>query len=563
MKRFLLISALIVFHAACIVLMYPPVNAWPLAFISVAPLALGAIYANKTWHGLVLVFIFTTLAQGWMHRWTINVTQAGFYPLVMYQVFYTVLFAWMIRRVAFHHRLGRWPMALTLPAVWTGIEFFRCSVFFHGYPWFQLAHPIIEAPVLAQSADLLGAFFITFLLAMVNGAIVDFARLPQTKLPRRRIATVASIVIILHLLNVAYGLWRVNQSSPLSPGPVILAVQTNLPQDNRTAWSFEMQARDVPEFMDITRRGIAAADAENITIDVIAWPETLVPGAGFEPDVFAALQPFGDAGENYYRWPLAVAEFSREVGIPMLVGAAAWFDPQLKETIEDGQRYVWLEPGERYNSAYLIQGDSPFQRYDKMFLTPFGETMPYISSWPWLEQQFLAVGAKGMKFDLEAATEASVMKLKTDEGDVALGTPICFEDCMSRVLRKIVYEDGTKRAQALANLSNDGWYTWDDGSRQQRAQMSRWRCIENRVPLVRSVNTGLSVHIDSRGYIIDKVGEGKYGTGNIDGFVLAQTALDSRETLYGRIGDTWGWLCLVVVTAIIIITFLRKRVAHE
>lgn len=535
--------------------MYPPVNAWPLAYICLAPLALVAIHAKKTWHALTIIFVVDALLYGWLHRWTINVTQAGVFPLALCMALYPTLFAWIIRRIALHPRLGTWPMAVIVPIVWMGLEFLRCSIAFHGYPWFQLSHPIIEWPALAQSADLLGGYFSSFLVATVSGLIVDIYRTRKNQFPARRLVATTIIVLSVHGANIAYGFYRVKQSDCLSPGPVVLAIQTNLPQDNRNAWTPDMQERDVPGFMDLTRRGLAEADSK---VDLIAWPETLVPGAGFEPDAIELLQRFGESGESYYRWSLAVEEFQRSLGIPMLVGATAWVDTQLREELIDDKRMIVAEPTKRFNSAYLLQSDAPIQRYDKYFLTPFGETMPYISNWPWLEEQFLAVGAQGMSFDLDAAEELRVLNLHIDRGDISIGTPICFEDCISRVIRRLVYDHGRKRADVLISLNNDGWFTWDDGGRAQRVQMARWRCVENRVPLVRSVNTGMSVHIDSLGRIIDKIGQGRYGEGNIDGWVLARTSLDSRRTFYGRIGDVWGWLCLAGVIALTIAALRRK-----
>ena len=42
------------------------------------------------------------------------------------------------------------------------------------------------------------------------------------------------------------------------------------------------------------------------------------------------------------------------------------------------------------------------QNADGFFLTPFGETMPYIRAWPWLQARMLAIGARGMQFNLDA-----------------------------------------------------------------------------------------------------------------------------------------------------------------
>jgi len=65
-----------------------------------------------------------------------------------------------------------------------------------------------------------------------------------------------------------------------------------------------------------------------------------------------------------------------------------------------------------YNSAFLVR-DSRVQpvRYDKIDLTPFGEVMPYIQHWPWLQRQLMAWAAPGLTFDLSEGRLPRVFRL--------------------------------------------------------------------------------------------------------------------------------------------------------
>ena len=151
----------------------------------------------------------------------------------------------------------------------------------------------------------------------------------------------------------------------------------------------------------------------------------------------------------------------------------------------------------------LLQGDSPFQRYDKFFLTPFGETMPYISAWPWLERLLLKHWrGRNLSFELDSNPDINVLELQwqPDAGGVSvarLATPICFEDTVARLCRRMAYQNGGKRIDAFVNISNDGWFNSSVADRKLHAQIARFRCIENRVPMVRCVNTGMSIWVDS------------------------------------------------------------------
>jgi apolipoprotein N-acyltransferase len=178
-----------------------------------------------------------------------------------------------------------------------------------------------------------------------------------------------------------------------------------------------------------------------------------------------------------------------------------------------------------------------------------------------------------MRFDLDAAEDPLRLSLHwrgtgdlSESGSVAassqrslellLATPICFEDTVSSVCRRMVYEHGIKKAQAFVNLSNDGWFGDDDAARAQHGQIARFRCIENRVPMMRVVNTGSSIAIDSRGNLVAALGGGRYGEPRRSGGLLASLQLDDRSTLFGRVGDLWAWLCLIGAASIVLFTWL-------
>ena len=116
--------------------------------------------------------------------------------------------------------------------------------------------------------------------------------------------------------------------------------------------------------------------------------------------------------------------------------------------------------------------------------------------------------------------------------------------------------DGIKRADLLVNLTNDGWYM-SPHQRYQHLQIAVMRCIENRVPMARSVNTGVSGMIDSAGRVGPLVTEGGAHQ-QVDGYVNAIVALDSRVTVYGR--DREGaW---VGISAAALLMLLGVMVPH-
>lgn len=542
-------------HALLLGLAFPPLDLWPLVFLVAAPLAWLAINAASTRSALLIVFAAQIPMWLWLNRWLIPVTAVGYPLLAIYISLFPVLFVWLIRRISHHPVLGAWPMTVVVPVVWVGVECLRGTVVLDGYPWFLVAHPVIAWPAASQSADLFGTYFVSVLVALVAGWLVDLARArAHGTWPAQRALLIGAgaAVAVVHAGNLAYGLWRLRQSDVIVPGPRILVIQTNLPQENKIGWPVEDQRRDVLHFIEQT---IEAYQRAKAPIDLIVWPETMLPGVGLDPDTIEVLKSL-DADESLYEWGERLVSLSRELNTPILVGSPAWVGP---DWLEDdlGGHWTWAH---EYNSAYLISGSPPFQRYDKVFLTPFGETMPYISQWPWLEAKLLALGATGMRFDLDASPTITRLELPRRDGGtpVTLATPICFEDTVARVCRRMVYSGTDKVAQALINLSNDGWFGSYDPGRELHVQTARWRCIENRVPMVRAANTGLSVSIDSRGIVVERVGEGRYGTGRREGSMEAELALDRRRTLYGRLGDVWAWACLALSGVLLGWTIVRR-----
>src|SRR5207245_9675459 len=76
------------------------------------------------------------------------------------------------------------------------------------------------------------------------------------------------------------------------------------------------------------------------------------------------------------------------------------------------------------------------------------------------------------------------------------GFLFCYDGVFPALTRRFV--DGG--ADFLVNITNDAWYGRTSAPYQHLAQVT-FRAIENRVPLVRSANTGISAFIDPDGRI--------------------------------------------------------------
>ncbi len=505
---------------------------WPLAFV--APfgwlvLASNSVLSRKGW---IAVTLCAWVMWMWLQLWMVDVTALGYPISCVYLALYAPLGIWVFHR-ARRGFVGRHlPCAVIAPIVVCAIEWLKDAVIFDGYPWYSVGQPVIESRIISQFADIFGAVFATFLVVCVAGAAIDLrawiygARTPEL---RRRAILGSSIALLVLTCTVAYGAWRVQETpSVLMEGPRILAVQTNLTTDNKLGWPRERQESDVLDFGRLTISLVDAQQEQGERIDLVVWPETMLPGFGLEPKTIQTLVSGGFfPGDQFSSF---AAMLAKRVDAPMLIGSPAFLGLR-------AENQIW-EWDQQFNSAYLVDGDAPYQRYDKVFLTPFGETMPYISKWTWLEEQLLALGARGMTFDLDASMEFRRISFEWGAKNetrkvMQCATPICFEDTVPGVVRKLIYADGQKKSALIVNLSNDGWFGFSDWARRQHELIARWRCIENRTPMVRVANTGISRAFTSEGVAISGA---MVPARTLGGFAVT-VQLDQRETIFGRWGD--------------------------
>ncbi|HSI03094.1 MAG TPA: apolipoprotein N-acyltransferase, partial [Myxococcota bacterium] len=160
------------------------------------------------------------------------------------------------------------------------------------------------------------------------------------------------------------------------------------------------------------------------------------------------------------------------------------------------------------------------------YLLAFGEYLPFGDWFPLLYE----LSPNTSKFNRGAHT-------KPFEYDgVKYGILICYEDLLPRFVSKVMESE----PDVLVNITNDAWF---GASREPliHLAMAIFRSIEHRRFLARSTNTGISAFVDPAGRILDETPV----------FARANTMHDvaalQGRTIYSRIGDLAGWLCLALV----------------
>ncbi len=520
------------------------VGLWPFAVVAMIPCLVAARkLANSSFRAVLVAAL--GFVPWWLvtHAWLLNVTIAGvvFLPFILAAFDAVAVYA-TARLTRSYPALG----LVAFPILWTGLNFFRGEIAMHGYAWGWVSHPLIDAPWLAAPACLVGTYGITFLLASLASAIVHAANTTGPK----RLAAPLAVGLAWAVLS-----WiGLEQSrSAVGTDPVQIAiVQTNVPMDNKLDWTVDQENRDFERFRDLTMRAVADTPDTLRRPDLIVWPETMAPGMTLAPQGLKALNDnniFVRRADGSRQWATYFADslldMSQAVATPLIVGAS-YIDNLVITTDADDK--VRMESDARYNAAFVLRdGKIERQWYFKQHLTPFGEVMPYISNWPWLERQLLSIGAKGMSFDLASGTEPTILTVPTRDGrTLRCVAPICFESTNSRLLRRLVYADGARRADVIVNLTNDGWFTFSDLTRRQHLQAARWRSLETLTPTVRAANTGVSAFIGFDGSLLASGIDGHPDAVDIDGLLTGSLTFTDRVPPFALTGNTLGFSCCLL-----------------
>lgn len=554
---------------ALLMLAFPQPGWGWLAHVALAPAAVVAIRAARArrlaWCAMVVFGAWWIV----MLRWLVPVTVPGWLALSLFMAVFWVAALLALRWLDRRYRM---PMVLALPMVWVSLELVRGYVPAGGFAWFMLGHtqgsyaPEHGVGRLVQVADVLGVHGVSFLVAMTNGLIVDALTRPlvgRASIGETRLSRTLTFGVVGWLAAMigawGYGQYRVGQFDAMTTaGPRLAVVQTNVPQDNKVNPTAEQREAMWRDMVAMTREVAQPQDGAKPTM--IVWPETMVPGALNEQGrAYTAAR----LGASYHE---AIQALARELEVALLVGSHVYEDFQ-RVTVEPGRELVL--PGGNYNSVFLYHedGEQAAAAYSKVHLVPFGEYIPWVDAVPGLKDAFIRYMTPfGFDYTVDAGEAFVVMAVggaKTEApGDgrndaLRFATPVCFEDAVARVCRAMVYgEDGRKRAQALVNLTNDGWFA-GPAMRAQHVQIAAFRSIENRVPTARSVNTGMSGFIDSRGQV-GPVVETDGRRANVTGVAHAELRLDERVTVFGRIGEMPAGLVGLVTAGLILGGWWRR-----
>jgi len=528
---------------------FAPINWWPFAFVCLVPwlIVIGATHRAPRvyFHSYLFGLAFFLINMSWLY----HATGVGYAALAIYQAAYFPFVACVLRHVI---RRRRWPLALTLPAVWTASELLR-AVVMSGFPWFFLSHGVHRVLTLIQISDLAGAYGVSFVIAAVNGALVDavFAwtakranATPRSALIRAGVGGAFAAVVLLS--TIVYGMVQL-RGNTIVPGPKIAVLQGD--------WLVSVTGEEADDNVKRATYFSMLEAAASANPDLFLLPET--PWFSYLNAESRHLRPRFREDFAYFQ------EQAIENKSYVVTGTAS-----LEQT-----PYDLLVTSRQYNSAMVFKPDgSEPDRYDKVHLVPFGEAVPFRFGrfrwlYLWLNSLMPFTGPEGQReyslFAGKGFHTFTMMPKSQADRSYRFGIPICYEDVMPYVSREFVSGgSNVKRADLLLNISNDGWYK--RGHQQpQHLAICVYRAVENRVGIARAVNTGVSGFIEPDGRIHDLVmGDSQHRWPNQAGYAVATVGIDSRYSFYSRYGDWFAWSC-AAAWLVMFIDYWLLRVREE
>lgn len=396
------------------------------------------------------------------------------------------------------------PALWLAPALWVTLEWMR-GWFFIGFPWAALGYSQWRFTNLVQIVEVTGVYGVSAVLVLFNVVVAGVLR--ERGRGVLRVGPPLAVLTLLVGVLPAIGAWRAGQLAAMPPaGRLTVGIaQGNIEQDQK--WDPAFQGATMARYAELTR------DAARQKPDLIVWPETAAPFFFQEPTVLRQ----------------DLLALVREVRTPLLFGSPAF-------RVDAGRV-------EQLNRAFLLGPDGSEQgTYDKMQLVPFGEYVPFRRILFFVEQMVTAVGQIGAGF------HPTVFTLP----QARFGTLICYEGVFPELTRRFV-ADG---AQVLLNITNDAWFGRTSAPWQHLVQES-FRAIENRTPMVRAANTGISAIIDADGRI--RWQSPLYETvWHVD-----EVTWPGVRTFYTSYGNVFVWLCAAAIAAFLAVGATRRVEEEE
>jgi len=471
-------------------------------------------FFRKSWMAMLL---FCLITLWWVSLATLV---GGILTVFIQSLFSTVPF---LAFYYFRKKAGFRFALLALPFVWTGWEWAYMQQDL-SLGWLTFGNSQANLLWMVQYADVTGVWGISFWLVTFNVLALLLVRGGESFAVKAGIAMVITPMIVVPVLY-ARQIFRNTSLNATSPEVRVALVQPNI--DPHEKWAGLGPAQTLSRLYRLTGQAVGEERPE-----LIIWPETAIPFSIRLPE----NKPYMDSVNRMVeRWntPLLTGFPDEEPVMPHSASNEA--------VAASGGDYA------AYNASMLLRpADGAIQIYHKMRLVPFGERVPYMEYFPWLER--LNFSMSGIS-SWQKGREATVMHFTSRDGHpVSMANIICYESIFPGQVSQFVRNG----AQFLTLVTNDGWYGTSYGP-WQHAAIGRLRCIENRRAMARCANTGVTLFYDTCGR---SYAETPWWQQSV---LIAAAPLEDRITFYTAYADLVPQVCLGISGLLALAVVAKKK----
>ena len=433
----------------------PPYNFWGVLFLTL-PILYGCVWkSGSVWQAGLRGWLFgfgyfvfglywignALLVEGNTYKWA--------WPLAVCALpaalsFYTAFACAASKKILkFENGLSLFAFAF----IFTGFEWLRGTLF-TGFPWNLFGYTWSENLNVIQVLSAVNVYGLTVLT--IIWALIPVCCFLKN---RNHKVTAALLIVLSFIGNFLYGSHTLNQPESLADVTNAVLVQPSIKQSEK--WQGDKM---MGHFLDQIELSLNTQDAKGPTI--IVWAETALSYRLFEiPSVQDEIRRMLN-GYDY--------------GSVLLTGMLL-YDRQ----------------NENYSNALVMidQNGRVHNIYKKSHLVPFGEYIPF-QEWiplkPVVQFQGFEKGNGPQSFKLPDGTQYSAL--------------VCYEIIFPG---KTLPKQDAEKPDFVVNVTNDAWYGTSAGPYQHLIH-AQYRAVENRIPVLRVANTGISAYISDRGEIIHK-----------------------------------------------------------
>ena len=330
-------------------------------------------------------------------------------------------------------------IALLFAILWGFMELVR-SYFFIGFPWNLIAYSWGFHRTMFQIVSIIGTFGLCFVVAFVY---TMYFTVKQNK-------QYCWIYCLIFITIFTIGLIRLNQEKHDNTklNLKVRVVQPNfLQQEKQDKNKTNQQLKYIETVINDTM-------VNDEKIQLVIFPETTMPHYVVD--------------ENSYTIKTIMTNMNfRQQKI--LTGVVRY----------DYENF--------YNSLIIFNGNKIINYYDKYYLAPFGEYIPYSYLLPKFITAFVGTGFS------QGKERAKILDNAVD--GLKIAPIICYESLFPTAINK--------NTDLIINITNDIWFGKTSAVYQHFTAL-KFRAVENNVPAIRSANSGISAYINRYGKVIKK-----------------------------------------------------------